>query len=171
MAKENKKRKKPRSFDDLFEFPEFEEFENMFKEMRERMLKLMEDFEDYEIKGPKSVVYGFNITIDPQGNVEIKRFGDFPKKKTDKDHEEIKSFREPLVEMHKDEKKVIVIAELPGVDEKDIEIKLEGKILVIKAKNKITNKEYYKEMQLPYECKIKSKTYKNGILEIDLERA
>jgi len=170
MTKENKKRKKISGMDDLFKFHTFDDMEKIMEEMRRLMLEFMEDMEDFE-KEPekvKSRVYGINITIGPEGEVDIKQFGDLPSIKEKR--KEGVNVRQPLVEVHKDDKNVMVIAEIPGVEEKGIELKLEGKLLIIKAKNRILNKDYYREVQLPYEVEIKRKTYKNGILEVDMER-
>jgi HSP20 family protein len=174
-----KKRKKERAFDDtfneFFKFPFDDDFENIMKEMRELMLKFMEDLEQEQLKGKgneiKRRVYGINLTIGPSGEIDIKQFGDIPPLTTDKKHKkEHIDVRQPLVEVHKTDKTVNAIAEIPGVEEKDIDIKVENKKLILKARNVITGKEYYREIELPFNAKIKSKTYKNGILEIDMEK-
>ena len=65
--------------------------------------------------------------------------------------------------------RLVVIAELPGVDEKDIEVDVKGDQLVISARNQ--SRQYQKEIELP--CMVKdspSLTYRNGILRISLEK-
>ena len=65
-----------------------------------------------------------------------------------------------------DEKNCVkVVAELPGINEKDIKIDTEGSILTISAKD------YHKN--IPLFCPVKGieeKTYRNGILEIRLKK-
>ncbi|MBS0526943.1 MAG: Hsp20/alpha crystallin family protein [Proteobacteria bacterium] len=42
----------------------------------------------------------------------------------------------PAVDVHEDEKELVVTAELPGVNEKDIEVSLAGDVLTIKGEKK-----------------------------------
>ncbi|MBU3901874.1 MAG: Hsp20/alpha crystallin family protein [Candidatus Thermoplasmatota archaeon] len=66
-----------------------------------------------------------------------------------------------------DEKNCVkIVAELPPVEEKDIKIDTEGNILTISAKD------YHKN--IPLFCPVKriiEKTYRNGILELRIEKA
>ena len=65
--------------------------------------------------------------------------------------------------------RLVVIAELPGVDEKDIEVEVKGHRLVLFAKSR--GRQYHKVVDLP--CTVKdspSLTYRNGILRISLEK-
>ena len=58
-----------------------------------------------------------------------------------------------------------MIAELPGVEEKDIETKLKGDTLEISAGK------YYKTIKLPSISKsIIERNYNNGILQLKIER-
>jgi len=62
-----------------------------------------------------------------------------------------------------------VIAELPGVDEKDIKAEVKENLLILSAQ--ATGRAYYKEIELP--CLVKAElnlTYKNGILQISIEK-
>ncbi len=80
-----------------------------------------------------------------------------------------KKQREIIVDIFDEKDYIKIIAELPGVEEKDIKTKVEGNLLTISAKG--TLKEYYKEVNLP--CSVKEKIdaiYKNGILQIKLEK-
>lgn len=78
--------------------------------------------------------------------------------------------REPLIDIFVEEDHLIVLAELPSVDEKDLNIKADEDTLTISANNKA--KKYLKMVQLPTPIKketIKS-TYKNNILQLRLEK-
>ena len=62
-----------------------------------------------------------------------------------------------------------VIAELPGVDEKDIKAEVRENLLILSAQ--ATARGYHKEIELP--CLVRdelSSTYKNGILQITMEK-
>jgi HSP20 family protein len=64
---------------------------------------------------------------------------------------------------------LMMIAELPGVDEKDIKAEMRENLLILSAQT--TGQKYY-EVDLP--CLVKGKpnlTYKNGILQISIEKA
>lgn len=73
--------------------------------------------------------------------------------------------REPLIDIFDEKENIIVIAEMPGVEEKEINIALEKDLL------KISGGKYSKELKLP--CmpeQIVEKTYKNGILEVKIKK-
>lgn len=86
------------------------------------------------------------------------RAGDVP---MDKDE------RDVLVDIFEEENKLRVIAELPGVNEKDIRLDLNEDTLIISAHWR--NKSYYKKVKLPRSSEnILRKIYNNGILEVTL---
>jgi len=72
------------------------------------------------------------------------------------------------VDIFEGEKKIRMIAELPGInEEEDIKIDLHEKVLVIFASGKDRN--YYKIIKLPHPSEnIIGKLYNNGFLEIIL---
>ena len=73
--------------------------------------------------------------------------------------------KEIIVSVEEGEKEVRVVSELPGIEENDINLKLENKRLLIKAGIK------RKYVYLPYEVKPAfAKTFNNGILEVVLEK-
>lgn len=92
---------------------------------------------------------------------------EFRAERTGKTHEEVKPpaiEREPVIDVFENEY-ISVIAELPGVEEKDIETK------IVDNKLEISAKKYRKTVKLPSIPKsIVEKTYKNGILQIKMER-
>jgi HSP20 family protein len=75
--------------------------------------------------------------------------------------------REVIIETFDEGENLTIIAELPGVAEKDIEIEVKGNRLGLLARSQ--DRQYQKNITLP--CAVKEKTssaYKNGILKIDL---
>ena len=77
----------------------------------------------------------------------------------------LKKQKEIIVDIFDEKDYIKIIAELPGVEEKDIKTKVEDNLLSISAKK------YYKEVNLP--CSVKEKIdaiYRNGILQIKLEK-
>jgi HSP20 family protein len=71
--------------------------------------------------------------------------------------------REPIVDILEGKDGLTVIAELPGVSEEELKIRLEGESLEIDAGR------FNKKISLPYAASgVKEKSYKNGILQIKL---
>jgi HSP20 family protein len=104
-------------------------------------------------------MYGISVRMGGDGMPKIDTFGRRPKDDT----------REPIVDVFEEEKRVQVIAELPGVDEKEVSVALKGTTLTIKAGK--GERKYKKEIELEIPVKGEPKTqYKNGILEINIEK-
>lgn len=78
--------------------------------------------------------------------------------------------RQPLLDVFEEEGYLTVLAELPGVDKKDVNIKVDEDTLTISASNKTKN--YLKKVWLPTPIRkdtIKS-TYKNNVLQVRLQK-
>ena len=82
----------------------------------------------------------------------------------------VEEVREPMVDIFDEENHIVVIAELPGVSEDEIKVEVIGDILNLSAGNK--DRKYAKEILLPNKVDPKSmkSSYKNGILEITLNK-
>jgi HSP20 family protein len=77
--------------------------------------------------------------------------------------------RDVITDIFDEGDNLVIIAELPGVNEKDIEIEVKGDRLVLFARSQ--GRQYHKDIVLP--CTFKEKpslNYKNGILRISLEK-
>lgn len=136
-----KKKKKPEDpFDDLFG----DDFSKMISKMMEEMQRSFAGFQGMDEEAFKNLKPGKKPAI--------------------------KDEREPLVDIIEKDDGVTVIAELPGVDKKDIKISLEdaNSAVVINVPNK-----FYKKTALPAKVKpdVSKATYKNGVLEIELAKA
>jgi len=123
-----------------------------------------------EIKGlPKDAkgIYGFSIKTLVGGKPLVETFGNIKKTAKGPVVEEI---REPIVDVFDEKDHILVIAELPGVSVENIKINLEGDILKLSAEN--NERKYAKEVLLPSKGKKESmkSSYKNGMLEIKLEK-
>jgi HSP20 family molecular chaperone IbpA len=84
-------------------------------------------------------------------------------------HKEEKAEKEISVDVFEEDEHLKIIAELPGVEEKDIEIQLKEEKLTISADTPY--RRYHKEMTLP--CPVQGKpeaSYRNGVLEIELQK-
>ena len=164
----------------------FEEMDEIMREM-ERMLEEM--FKGYRETLPSElirerklpdgrivrefgpVVYGYSITIGPDGKPVIREFGNVkPSLKGFRPSLDIKMEREPLVDIMSDNGNIKVIAELPGVEKEDIKLHATSKTLTISVDT--PQRKYYKELELPAEVdpKTAKSIYRNGVLEVTLAK-
>jgi HSP20 family protein len=159
------------------------QFRTLFKEVFQKILKnLPKEFQNLtpeeiarEFMKNKSkwgfpIMYGFNINIGPDGKPIVDSFGTMkPKESTGK--QPSKSKRVPLVEVNEGEDQIIVIAEMPGVDRDDIQLKSTSHSITISTRE-TANRQYYKEVELPttINTDYAKARYQNGILEIKLKK-
>ena len=169
----------------------FGDIEDMMREMEEMMER---DFEQFRTRIPEELkrerklpdgstipewgpfVYGYSMTIGPDGKPKIREFGNV---KPSSDAEtcgvnqpclDVKEEREPLVDIVDTDGEIKVIVELPGV-EKD-EIKLSGTDEKLTISVDTSQRKYFKEIDIPAKIdpkKAKS-AYKNGVLEVTLPK-
>ncbi len=149
-----------------------------FSDIVEKLSDLAEKGEEFkktgEIKGLDKNVSGlFGISIKVGGlgidNIKVEPFGNIHK--DDEGKVTVNEVREPIVDTFEEKDHILVVAEMPGVDEKDIHIDLKDDILQISAET--SHKKYQKEILLK-ECFTNDEmvhSYKNGILEIKLMKS
>lgn len=117
-------------------------------------------------KGMKGV-YGFTVKTAGGGSPKVETFGNI--KKTP-EGPKVDEEREPITDIFDEKDEIVIIAEMPGIEESSIKIDIKEDILEISAVNK--NRSYRKEILLPSKVNIdnlKSK-YNNGILEIRIKK-
>ncbi|USZ69394.1 Hsp20/alpha crystallin family protein [Halorussus salilacus] len=75
------------------------------------------------------------------------------------------------VDIHEADDEVRVIADLPGVEKSDIDLKCDGEVLTISAAS--DHREYDERVRLPAQVDEHSATatYNNGILEVAFEKS
>ncbi len=157
--------------------PFFEEMDRMLEDMFKEAFGSMpkELFKERRLPdgsivrhfGP--VVYGYSMTVGPDGKPLIREFGNI--KPTRIGVPEPAELREPLVEVIPGEKVIQVIAEVPGVEKKDINLNISKDSLAISVDTE--TRKYRKEVDLPERVVIDTvkANYKNGVLEVTLEKA
>ena len=116
----------------------FNELDKMFSDMEEMMRK---EFEEFSKRTPKDLirertlpdgskvrewgpfVYGYSVTIGPDGKPRMREFGNLkPETRLGRPRIDIKEQREPLIDVIEDSKEVKIIAEVPGIEKKDIKL-------------------------------------------------
>ena len=134
------------------------------KRMTEEMMKMFSNAQP-----GKPVVHGYSIKIGPDGKPEIEDFGNKPIKTSDGEPT-ISEEREPLTDIIEGDNDVAVTVEMPGINKKDIDLKVRKEYLEIKVDN--PERKYHKRLDLP--CGVVPKTtkatYKNGVLDIVIKR-
>lgn len=162
-------------------FEQFDEmFERMFKDMTRDLPKdawterKLPDGSTVRQFGP--YVYGYSMTLGPDGKPVVREFGNvkpsrrqgmfgIPEAKL----EPIEA-REPLVDVVEEPDNVRVVAELPGVEKKDIQMKCAEDMLTISVST--PSRKYHKEVELPatVDPDTTKATYNNGVLEVVLRK-
>ncbi|HEY7777468.1 MAG TPA: archaeal heat shock protein Hsp20 [Nitrososphaeraceae archaeon] len=144
-----------------------DEFDRLFKKMSRSFMNLDDIFEevketgDIQRYGP--FYYGYTMTIGPDGKPVVKEYGNvkpglLPTSDT----------REPLVDTLIDEKEKVLklVAEMPGVEKKDVKVVVDEKIVNIDAEH--GEKKYHAKVPIKYKVDKDSAkaSYTNGILEL-----
>ncbi|MFH1560604.1 MAG: archaeal heat shock protein Hsp20 [Chloroflexota bacterium] len=123
---------------------------------------------EFEAMGGKlKGVYGFSIRIGLGGTPVIEQFGNIQETETGP---VITETREPLVDVMDEGGRLVVIVELPGIEEQNIQLKVEGDMLDISASTR--DRSYQKEVLLPWavDPKTLESSYRNGVLEIRMAK-
>lgn len=121
---------------------------------------------DHIKKGMKGV-YGFTINTAAGGAPKVETFGNI--KKTP-EGPKVDEEREPITDIFNEKNELVIIAEMPGIEENDIVIDLKEDILEISAVSK--SRSYRKEVLLPEKAVRQNLRHKftNGILEIRIKK-
>jgi HSP20 family protein len=167
------------NFNDLFR--EFDEMRNQmertfsepFKNIENRVPKdLVKEYETPEggkVREVGPIVYGYSMTIGPDGKPNIREFGNVKSPFAGRglfEQPSISSEREPLVDISSTDREVKVIVEMPGIKKENIKINAyENSVEIISDD---PQRKYHKVIDLPPEADIETvkSLYNNGILEI-----
>jgi HSP20 family protein len=118
-------------------------------------------------KGLKAV-YGFSVKVGGGGRPTVQQFGNVREEAKGPVVDEV---REPMVDTFDEEDFILVVAEMPGVNESDIKYEIKEDILIISGET--GDRKYYKELLLPISVDEETVSYsnRNGIVEIKLWKA
>ncbi len=123
-----------------------------------------------EKRRPFQGVYGFSIKVGSGGDgVKVEPFGHVQKRAGAE--AEVHEVREPMIDTFQDGEDFHLIAEMPGIGEKDLRIDIQEDILTLTAE--AGDKRYRKEVLLPRPYKRQDSTIfcNNGIVDIKLRRS
>jgi HSP20 family protein len=167
------------SFDDVFRgFEQMQRemdkgLEDMKKNLPKDLVREYETPEGGKVQEVGPLVYGYSMTIGPDGKPKVREFGNIKRPSgfgigTSK--AQIAGEMEPMVDVVTTDKEVKVTVEMPGVS-KD-KIKIDAYDSTVKVKSEDPQRKYQKTIDLPLEADLetaKSK-YNNGILEITFDK-
>ena len=170
----------------------FREFEDIRSEM-ERMFE--EQFRDIQSTAPKELVreyetaegdkireigplvYGYSVTIGPDGKPKVREFGNVRSASglggsnssgsPGSMRAQLRAEREPLADVVISDKEVKVVAEMPGIDKKDIKVNAyDNSVEIFTADT--SQKKYRRIVELPPDTDLETakSTYRNGLLEV-----
>ena len=176
------------SFGDMFRgFEEMRrEMEGMFEEQLKNFQStvpkdLVREYETPEggkVREVGPIVYGYSMTIGPDGKPRVREFGNVRSLSSSSLRGEggsftrplISSEREPLADITTSNTEVKVILEMPGVSKDKIKISAYDNSVEIKSDD--PQRKYHQVIDLPPEADIETakSSYKNGILEITFNK-
>ncbi len=165
----------------------FPELDKMIEEIEKEMAKSFRDMENVMPRNMVRIrrlpdgtvrreygpfVYGYSMKIGPDGKPVIREFGNIkPGAGVKGQPLNLREQREPLIDVIEEEGEIKVLAELPGVDKKDINLFLTEGTLTISVDT--AGRKYYKELDLPVDVDETSarSTFSNGVLETTLTKS
>ncbi len=157
-----RRRKKKRPwFNDFFD--EFDRLEGMTDEIMRKAFETASK----RAKIHRPYVYGFSMSVGPDGKPVIREFGNV---QPSRGGPKIRKERESLVDVIEEDKTVVIVAELPGVERDDINLHAIEDHLTVSVNT--PNRKYRKELTFParVDPKSASASYKNGVLEVRLKK-
>ena len=167
--KDKRRRKNP--FDDFGIDEDF--FKELFNndQMRDDIQRITEEMMKMfsNAEPGKPFVLGFKVQFGPDGKPRIEDFGNISIKSS-KGTSMISDEREPLTDIIEGDNDVAITIEIPGVEKDNIDLNVTEDTLEIKVD--APERKYHKVLNLPNKVKPKSTkaTYKNGILDIVLDK-
>ncbi len=147
------------------------EFGELSKRVPRDLVRERELSDGRRVKEWGPFVYGYSVTVGPDGKPQIREFGNLkPGARLGRPRIDIKDKREPLVDVMSTDGEVKVVVELPGVEKKDIKLHGTEKSLTISVET--PQHKYFKEVELPTNVDPKGakSTYKNGVLDVTLRK-
>jgi HSP20 family protein len=166
-------------------------FDDMFRGFDEMRREMEREFEDIEKRIPKDLVreyntpeggkvrevgplvYGYSMTIGPDGKPRVREFGNIKPSKgfggiTSKP--EISGEIEPLVDITTTDKEVKVVVEMPGISKDKIKVNAYDNTVEVSSED--PQRKYHRTFEIPAETDIQTarSNYINGILEITFKK-
>ena len=172
------------NFEDMFrEFDEMrremsktfsEQFKNIENTVPKDLIKEYDTPEGGKVREVGPIVYGYSMTIGPDGKPKIREFGNvkspFSGRRGFFEQPSLSSEREPLVDVSSTDKEVKIVAEMPGISKEKIRIDAYDNFVEIKSDD--PQRKYHKTIEVTDDIDIETakSNYNNGILEITFKK-
>jgi len=158
-------------------FKGLEKFVDLAERVEEAGGEIKKTGEIKGLRGKTKGIYGFSIRTGIGERPKIQTFGNIRPIKKEVGVKEAKpefkvtETREPIVDVFDEKDYILIVAELPGINEKEIKTNLKGDIFILETGEEGKRK-YYKEILLPSKVspETEERTYKNGVLEIKFKK-
>ncbi len=136
---------------------------NLAERLAEQGEREVSHEQEFSSPGGARGVYGFSVRMGTGGAPTVERFGNV---RATSEGPVVSDTREPLVDVFDEGAEIVVVAEVPGVQEKDIHVELEGDVLALSAVG--PKRKYEKEVLLPapVDPAAHRQSYQNGYLEL-----
>ncbi len=171
-----------RDFDSIYDEMDkmFDVFNNMSNNAPKELVREYNTKEGNKVREIGPIVYGYSMTIGPDGKPHVREFGNLKSLKNNntqnigsqlEQSSQISAEREPLVDVNTTDNGIKVILEMPGIRKTDIQIKAyDSKVEVTTSKD--AQRKYHKTIDLPEQADIETarSVYNNGILEITFDQ-
>ena len=163
------------TFDDLDRMME-DMLREMSSKMPEKLVRERKLPDGSTVRETGPIIYGYSMKIGPDGRPEIREFGNVRPKRgapifgAPERNLEVMERREPLTDVIDERDVIRVVAEVPGVDKSDIKLRGTERTLTFSVETE--QRKYHKEVELPEEVDPASAkaSYRNGVLEVTLNK-
>jgi HSP20 family protein len=171
------------NFDDMFrDFDEMrkeaerffsEQFKNIENKVPKDLIKEYDTPEGGKVRQVGPIVYGYSMTIGPDGKPKIREFGNIKSPMSGMgsfEQPSLSAEREPLIDISSTDNEVKIVAEMPGISKDKINVNAYDKYVEIKSED--PNRKYHKKIEVPEDIDINSarSNYNNGVLEINFKK-
>jgi HSP20 family protein len=144
------------------------DFLNLVERLAEQGEHHVSQEREFTSPGGARGVYGFSVRLGVGGTPAVEHFGNV---RATSEGPVVSETREPLVDIFDEGGEVVVVAEVPGVQEKDIHTELTGDVLVLSAAG--PKRKYHKEILLPaaVDQAAHQQQFQNGYLELRFNKS
>jgi len=171
------------NFDDIFrEFDEMrkeaersfsEQFKNIENKIPKELIKEYETPEGGKVRQVGPIVYGYSMTIGPDGKPKVREFGNIKSPVGEMgsfEQPSLSAEREPLIDISSTDNEVRIVAEMPGISKEKIKVNAYDKYVEIMSED--PNRKYHKKIEVPEDIDIENarSNYNNGVLELTFKK-
>jgi HSP20 family protein len=143
-------------------------FREQFPDVPKELTREYETPEGIKVREVGPIVYGYSVTIGPDGKPRVKEFGNVRRLGTTVP--QLSAEREPMSDTIVSDTEVQVVVELPGVEKERIKVNATEGSVDVSAESE--GRKYHRVIDIPSDADISTakSTYRNGILEIHFKR-